>query len=327
MRKALIGIAASAVLPVLALGQTPRTSNLVSSPASINAAAPSRNVINLEHCNVKPLVDGEALVPAQEAGVLIDYNVREMQEVKAGEVMAKIDDAMSRKQYENATAEWQAAKTKADTDIEIRVAQEAAKTAEFEYLRNKAANEGSVGAGGVPANKGVAGAVSAVELKHSEYQWRHAVLAIEQYKNEQIVSQFTAAAKKAEMETAQESMNRREVRAPFAGVVQTITPHRGEWVKPGDTVIRLIRMDRLKAEGYLKVADYNPSDVMNRNVTLKVTVAGGRELTFPGKIVYVDPEVQREREYMIRAEIDNRKENNEWLLRPGLPAAMEIQLK
>jgi macrolide-specific efflux system membrane fusion protein len=329
MRKILIAAAATLVLPALAPGQAPRTATIASSPAAPLPATQAHSVI-VENCTVSPLsADGEALVPAQEAGVLVGFNVREMDEVPAGAVMAKIDDAMSQKQLNNAAAEWHAAKQKAESDIDIKVAEAAALTAKFEYDRNLAANQGAAGIAGVPASKGVPGAVSAVELSHSEYQWKHAVLAIEQYKNEKIVNAFTAEAKKAEMESALESINRRQVRAPFAGVVQKITPHLGEWVKPGDSVARLLRMDRLKVEGYLEVDKYNPGEVMNRNVTVKVTLAGGREVPFNGKIIFVDPEVENAHEYMIRAEVDNRKDkdSNEWLLRPGLPAKMEIQLR
>ena len=152
-----------------------------------------------------------------------------------------------------------------------------------------------------------AGAVTQVDIEHSKYQWIHAKLAIDQYKNEKIVNTYTADAKKAEMESAEEAIHRRKVCAPFDGVVQKITQHLGEWVKPGDPVVRLIRMDRLKVEGYLKVADYNPGDVMNRTVNVKVVLAGGREVSAPGQIVYVDPEVKSLREYMVRAEVDNRR--------------------
>jgi multidrug resistance efflux pump len=329
MRKFFIGIAAATVLPMLALGQTPNTRTFVSSGAMPSAAA-TPGIATIESCSVTPLTkDGEAFVPAQEAGVIVGIDVDELKQVNKGEVMVRIDDAMVQKQLANATAEWQAAKQKADSDIDIRVAEAAAKTAKVEYDRNLAANQGtpgiagSAGVAGVPALKGVPGAVSPVEVSHSEYQWQHAVLAIEQYKNERIVNGFTKDAKRAEMESAQEAINRREVRAPFAGVVQKITPHLGEWVKPGDPVVRLIRMDRLKVEGYLKVADYNPGDVMSKKVNVKVVLAGGREVSAPGQIVYVDPEVKSLREYMVRAEVDNK----DGLLRPGLPAKMEIQLR
>ena len=165
--------------------------------------------------------------------------------------------------------------------------------------------------------------MSEVEVQHSKYQWEHATLAIEQYKEERVINSFTAAAKKAEMESAEEAIHRRQVCAPFSGVVQKITPHLGEWVKPGDPVVKLIRMDRLKVEGYLKVADYNPGDVMKKKVNVKVVLAGGREVSAPGQIVYVDPEVKSLREYMVRAEVENK----DGLLRPGLPAKMEIQLR
>ncbi len=111
------------------------------------------------------------------------------------------------------------------------------------------------------------------------------------------------------MESAEEAIHRRKVCAPFDGVVQKITPHLGEWVKPGDGV-RLIHMDRLKVEGYLKVNDYNPVDVMNKKVNVKVVLAGGREVSAPGQIVYVDPEVKSLREYMVRAEVDNVKKGS-----------------
>jgi len=330
MRKIVIALAAAAVLPVLALGQSPRTSTLASSPASTGIQPSVGKVILVDHCTVTPLaIDGEALVPAQEAGVLLDYarGLKEGDEVKSGFVMAKIDDAMAQKQLANATAEFNAANQKAQSNTDVEVAEAAAKTAEYEYARMKAANEGSSGKDGIAATKGVKGAVTDVDLMHSWYQWKHAVLAIDQYKNEKKVNGFTAEAKKAEMETGQESVNRREVRAPFDGVVQRMTPHKGEWLKPGDTVIRLMRMDHLKVEGFLRVADYDPSDVLNRNVIVKVTLAHGREVEFTGKIVYVDQEVQSEREYLVRAEVENRrdKQTGAWLLRPGLPAKMAIQ--
>ncbi len=322
MRKFLFGIVAATVLPVLALGQTPNTRSFVSSGAVPNVAAAS-NIATIESCSVTPLTrNGEAFVPAQEAGVIVDFGVGELDSVKKGQLMVQIDDAMAQKQFANAKAEFNAAKQKADSDIDIQVAEAARDTSWFEYQKNLLANQGGAdGKGGIV--KGVPGAVTQVDIEHSKYQWIHAKLAIDQYKNEKIVNTYTADAKKAEMESAEEAIHRRKVCAPFDGVVQKITPHLGEWVKPGDQVVRLIRMDRLKVEGYLKVNDYNPVDVMDKKVNVKVVLAGGREVSAPGQIVYVDPEVKSLREYMVRAEVDNK----EGLLRPGLPAKMEIQLR
>jgi multidrug resistance efflux pump len=328
MQKFLFGIAAATVLPVLALGQTPSNRSFVSSGAVPNVTATS-TVATIESCSVTPLSkDGEALVPAQEAGVIVEFcnNLKELDEVKKGTPMVQIDDAMAQKQFANAKAEFNAAKQKADSDIDIQVAEAARDTAYFEYQKNLLANKGGTDSTG-KVIKGVEGAVTSVDIEHSKYQWIHAKLAIDQYKNEKIVNSFTADAKKAEMESGLEAINRRKVCAPFDGVVEKITPHIGEWVKPGDTVVRLIRMDHLKVEGYLKVADYNPGEVMNRPVTVKVVLAKGKEVSLPGQVIYVDPEVKSLREYQVRAVVENHQENGQWLLRPGLPAKMEIQLQ
>jgi multidrug resistance efflux pump len=329
MRKFLVVLAASAALPLLILGQNARTRTFASSAAVPNVATPAQTA-TIDSCSVTPLAkDGEALVPAQEAGVIKKFYVGELAEVEEGTPMVQIDDAMAQKQFNNAEAEWHAADQKAKTDIDIQVAKAAAETSKFEYQKNYEAVYGTPAKGNVPAKPGVLGSVPETELNRLKFQWTRAELAIRQGEKDQIVNSFTADAKKAEMESAQEAINRRVVRAPFPGVVQKITPHIGEWVKPGDPVVRLIRMDYLKVEGYLKVAEINPGDVMNQKVTVKVVLAGGREVPFQGQIVYVDPEVKSLREFMVRAVVTNERDEQtkEWLLRPGLPAKMEIQLR
>lgn len=210
MRKFLFGIAAATVLPVLALGQNPNTGTYVSSGAMPNVTAPSKNPI-IESCSVTPLTkDGEALVPAQEAGVIVDFGVGELDSVKKGQVMVQIDDAMAQKQFANAKAEFNAAKQKADSDIDIKVAEAAEETSKFEYQKNLLANKGGTDSTGKVV-KGVEGAVTQVDIEHSKYQWIHATLAIDQYKNEKIVNSYTADAKKAEMESAEEAIHRRKV--------------------------------------------------------------------------------------------------------------------
>jgi hypothetical protein len=47
---------------------------------------------------------------------------------------------------------------------------------------------------------------------------------------------------------------------------------------------------------------------------------------FTGKIIYISPLVQAGGEYRVWAEVSNRQENGQWLLRPGLNAEMTIQL-
>jgi macrolide-specific efflux system membrane fusion protein len=277
-------------------------------------AAPA--TVMLDNCNVRLVQQGEAKLAAQEAGVLTEITVSEGQQIPAGMLLAKIDDIQPVMQKRAAAAERDAAQAKYENDVEIRHATKAAEVAQQEYLSN------------VQANQKAPGAIADVDIKKLKFQWEKAVLAIEQSKKEQKLNGFTAQGKQAEVDNADAAIKRREVRSTIEGVVQAIYPHIGEWVKPGDPVLRLMRMDRLRVEGFLNKSQYNPWDVSDQPVVVEAVFAGGRKAQFKGKIVYVDPEVQADGGYKVRAEVDNRKENEQWLLRPGMPdTTMTIQLR
>ena len=86
-----------------------------------------------------------------------------------------------------------------------------------------------------------ANAVTEVELRQKQFQWEKMILAIDQAKKKKIVDGYTADAKKAEADLADEAIRRREIHAPFDGVVQDVKQHLGEWVKPGDPVVHAVQ--------------------------------------------------------------------------------------
>jgi multidrug efflux pump subunit AcrA (membrane-fusion protein) len=305
-----VTIGLSLALPALAQRPSP-TATAANTPAPSGGA--QAGTINVEHCEVK--LDEEAQVPAQEAGVLMNINVREGDQVPLNALMAQIDDMQAQKQRKNAFAEFRGAQEKSNSDIDVRYATAAAEVAKYDYQKSLQANAKS------------AGSVSDVEIKEKEFAWKKGDLATEQSRKQHVVDGFSTEAKQAEVELADEAIRRRQINAPIDGVVQKIYAHLGEWVKPGDTVVRLIRMDRLRVQGYLDKDNYSPGEVADRPVVVQVVLAGGRKEQFPGKIVFVDPEIQGEHEYEVRADVDNRKEGNQWLLRPGMPATMTIQMR
>ena len=69
-----------------------------------------------------------------------------------------------------------------------------------------------------------------------------------------------------------------------------------------------MRLDRLRVEGFLErhgISSRTKSP--DRPVTVTVTLARGRSETFPGKIVFVNPLVEADGEFRVRAEVQNRK--------------------
>jgi multidrug efflux pump subunit AcrA (membrane-fusion protein) len=264
-------------------------------------------------------VNGQAQVPAEEAGKLKSISVREGAQVRSGELLAVIDDTQAQKQKRAAAAEHQAAKVKAESDIDVQHADKAAKVAEFDLRRS------------IEANDKTPGSVSEVEIEQKKFQWHRALLAIKQAQNEQVISGFTAEGKLAEMEAADDAIQRRKITSPIDGVVQVVYPSIGEWVKPGDPVFRIIRMDRLRVEAILRDQhkDLSSAKLNDCPVVVEIASSEGQKTSFNGRIVFVDPEVDRSGQ-RVYAEVENRQDSSgHWLLRPGagLEPTMTIQLR
>jgi multidrug efflux pump subunit AcrA (membrane-fusion protein) len=272
----------------------------------------------LTHCLV--MVIEQAQVPAQEAGVVVGVKVKDGQAVTKGETVIQMDDAIAKAERDKAQGELDAAATKASSDIDERYAIKAEGVAYYKWQKY------------VEANRKAAGAVSDVDVKGSQLDYERAHLQIEQSKIERKISEYTAAAKSAEVAAAKEGIAHRQIKSPLDGVVLEVIPHEGEWVKPGDTVVQIVRMDRLKIEGHLNSSKFLPHEIRDRRVTVSVTLPGHPEpVQFTGKVTYVSPldEIAPggTSQFKVRAEVENRLvpgTTADWLLRPGFTATMTI---
>ena len=69
----------------------------------------------------------------------------------------------------------------------------------------------------------------------------------------------------------------------LAGMVVQIKRQRGEWVQPGDVVVRVVRLDRLRAEAFINAHEIG-GDLVGRPVTLTVDLPGAAQSQFHGKV-------------------------------------------
>jgi multidrug efflux pump subunit AcrA (membrane-fusion protein) len=281
----------------------------VLTPATLFAG----NTVTLPNCLLS--LDEEVQVPAQEAGVLMAIPVRDGQQVSNGELLAQIDDTLSQAQRNVAYYKFKAAEREANDDVSVRYATAAAAVANAEYLQAEEANSKVKGA--FPQAE-----VRRLLLKENEMQ-----LTIEKSKKDREVSACQAKVAAAELQAAEAGIARRRVVSPLDGVVLELSRHVGEWVQPGDPIMRLVRVDLLRVEGFVSAKDFNPAELQDRPVDVTVTLARGQKEKFPGKIVFVKSLVQAGNDYLVRAEVKNRKEDGCWLLSPGTSAEMTIQLK
>jgi multidrug efflux pump subunit AcrA (membrane-fusion protein) len=266
----------------------------------------------VENCLVS-LIE-EAQVPGREPGVLVALEAKEGMQVKAGGMIGRIDDSEPTMDKRIKTKEFETAKETATNDVNVRYAKAATDVAKVTYEKNAKAEES------------VHHTVAATELLKLKLEWRKAELQIEQAEHELKVNILTADAKSAAVDAADLSIRRRQITSPIDGVVVKIYKHVGEWVAPGDPVVRIVRVDHLRIEAFLNASDYSPQELDAKPVSVEVELARGRKEKFPGKVVFVSPIVEAGGEYRVLADVVNRSEDGQWLLRPGQLATMTMRL-
>jgi macrolide-specific efflux system membrane fusion protein len=249
----------------------------------------------------------EAEVPSQEAGVITNVAVREGQRVKQGELLTQIDDQVAKLAAEATKAKYDIAKAKATNDVRLRFAQKSTEVSQAELRRSTESIER------------FAKSVSQSQLDVEKLTVQKNQLEGEQATQEQLVATLEMRQQECELNAARTQIARRRVVAPFDGVIVQIYARKGEWAEPGQKALRIVNVDRLKAEGFIRAEDAK-GNVVGRPIRL-VIEPGGEQNTFAGKIVFVSPEVDPiTGQVRIWAEIDNR----DGRLRPGQQAKMVV---
>jgi RND family efflux transporter MFP subunit len=262
--------------------------------------------------------DKDIRIYAEVEGLLTTLAVREGAYVKRGELIATIDDRTAMAALDVANSSFRAADERAKDKIEEQYAVKAAGVAEKTYQAS------------VQANSGGQQVVSPIDLEKQKLDWERALLQIEKAKKDQILARFEADVKDAERRAAQVALVRREIRAPFDGQIEDMDLDESEWVNPGDPIMRLVQFNVMWVDSWVNSQDFDPSELQGRPVTLRITLARGREAKVPGRIIHVSQSTtqatQGYNRFRVRAEIDNQRTGDFWLVRPGLPAYMTIHV-
>lgn len=267
----------------------------------------------LEHCLVTAI---DAIqVPAEEAGRIVSLKVREGQQVEAGQLLARLDDTQIKKAQEVADAKYRAAVKEAANEVSVQYAEAAWTVAWYDYART------------MEANAKQANTFTPAEVQLKAHEVTKGQLQTKQAQHELGVAQIKVDVQKAEAEAAALDVERRQIKCPVSGHVEKRHKGEGEWVKPGDPVYQVIRMDRLYVEGFVDASRLSPIDVDGRKVRFTFRLSNGKQASVDGQITVVSGKIEQGPTFLVKAEVENRRENGYWLLRPGQVGQMEIQLK
>lgn len=247
-------------------------------------------------------------VPAREAGVLLSMEVREGETVEAGQLVGQIDDREARLLAARAETELLQARQLAENDIKVRFARKSADVSQAELQR------------ALDQVERLPKSVSKTELDRLRLMADRNLLEIEQAEAELQQLQMTVALKQHDLETARLRVERRMIVSPLTGMVVQWKRRRGEWVEPGSPVVRIIRLNRLRAEGFAP-ATALPLSAIGRPVTLRIETPGLPVQTFSGELTFISPEIDPVNgQARFWAEIDNPHLK----LRPGQAGVLLI---
>lgn len=247
-------------------------------------------------------------IAAKRSGSLATIEVREGSTVAAGQLLASLDKGQAEMQCDVARAELESAKARAASVLEIESAEALYRSAATEYQAS------------VDANRLSPRSYSVVQLDKLQLAAKDAQLRIQAAKLEQAIEVIDERVAAAKVRLAEIEIADRTIIAPMEGQVVEIFRQKDEWVEVGRPLMRIVQLDRLRVEAFVRFAEHAPEELVGRKLQASVVVASGETKTFPGTITFVNPLLQQGGRYRIWAEVENKGLQ----LRPGVEVELEI---
>ncbi len=250
----------------------------------------------------------EASIPARSNGVLDSIPVKAGQLVEPEAPLAQLDEAEATLAVERVTQEVEVARKQAASDVKLRSARRAFDVAKRNLKRAEESNDRRKDS------------VSEAELDALSFKAFNAELEVEQATNDRAIAETTLQLRQVELRQAELALSLRRIEAPFAGMVVQVHQQAGEWAEAGKPLVRIVRLDRLRVEGFFKSHEVDES-LVGRRALLTVDLPGRRGVRFDGGVTFVSPEVNPVNgQVRLWAEVDNPGLK----LRPGVRGRLEI---
>ena len=263
--------------------------------------------IRIEGAIVK-IIDS-AKIPAELPGVLLELSYREGQTIQKGDLLAKIKSSDLSLEHRRAKAKHRIAVAKSENQIDIQFAKKSAEVSSAKLARS------------LSSNQRAPGVVSRGRLQELELETHRDKLRIEQATKNLEVAKMEMDLTQADIELSENAMAKANILSPVGGVVVLVEKNPGEWVEPGDTVLKVVRLDRLKLEGFVTVSQAGKIKIGDSaKVFFEQDSMAATEVS--GKVTFINPEANPVNSQVeVWVEIDNRDGS----LMPGLEASIIVE--
>lgn len=314
-QKMAIAIAAALVLLSATAGFSQQAVQPVASRSSarteVPVAAQTGSVRIVGDSSAKLVCLHKIQVAAQSDGLIQDLLAEEGQFVALGESLLTIDSRVAAAELQVAEKELEAAAKQAAQTAEVQYAEKAAAVSVEEYKVEKELYEGN------------ASTFSQLQRKKLEMDRSKLGIDVARVKHEtEVLARDVAEAK---LDAAKVKLGLYNVVAPYDGIIVERLRDRGEWIRAGEPVLKLMHMNEMKVEAVVELKDLSFSDLQNAPMKVKVQLNAAQVLEIPTKVEFVSPEVIGNRVRLI-AKIQNQKIGDTWLLGDGMIAQVEVEV-
>lgn len=217
----------------------------------------------------------DVYIPVREPGILERVLVKEGDWVQAGQTIAELDRRLYELDAEAAKMKQKISEVKATDDVDMRYSTKSKEVAGATLNRSKSAVDK------------FPNSISATELEQLRLELERATLSIEKAEFERKLAGFEADLHAREADVSEVKLVQRSIRSPIDGLVVEVIPQEGEWLNSGQSIARVVQLDRMRIKALLPSNQINQSFVGRRAVF--ITAEDGRQ--FEGAIHFVSPEV------------------------------------
>lgn len=250
-------------------------------------------------------------VPARVKGFINELLVEEGDTVAAGQALSKLDTSSIDSEYRASEIKVENAKRQAEDQTPVQYAEATLEVAKKEEEINLRLRKND--------------AVPQQELDRSILSRKQAELQIERARAQQAIDKGTVDLETQNLLSVEQLRNRHTITAPFDGQVMEIRRRAGEFIQEGETLLRFVDLSKVKVEGSVPASAMNPNALRGLKVVVRLQLADGKEESFDGIVKRIGLQVIADN-YIVNAEIENRKQGEEWLLRPNAKVTMDILL-
>tara|TARA_R110002049_G_scaffold4601_3_gene31780 strand:+ start:42351 stop:43256 length:906 start_codon:yes stop_codon:yes gene_type:complete len=278
-------------------------------PLPVGAAV--ANEVPAENCVVKFI--RQSSIPAEVEGKLTELLIEEGDDIQAGQVIAIIDDTQAKLALELKQAEEKEALLNATNEVNLKDARNSEALAEAEAESFKELHQQN--------------AIPYYEYLKKRLEAVRATLRIELAEMQMQIAKVQYKAKENEREMTEHQLSKHQIKAEYGGYIETRNAQLGEWVQPGSPIATMVMLDRLRVEGVMDALRYRnriykgaPVDVLVYNGS-----PDGKPVSLSGKIGFVSSEIDMRDRVRIWVDVDNRRDGETWLIKPGMKADIVVR--